>query len=228
MTDALSQSKEDTLLRSVGKGASKPSIGVETDVDVISYNCSSQERALRRKLPALEIINEQFTHHFSTSFFDFLKKPVEVSTQAINIQSFSEYTGSLSSTANINVVRFFSLKGQALVVMDSQFIFMVVDHFFGGNGQFVNKTEGRDFSPTERRVISLIMDFLVKDLQEAWKPVMDVDMEHVNSEISPKASHIIDLSELVMVSTTFVEIKGGSGKIDIVLPHSVIGQVNGL
>jgi flagellar motor switch protein FliM len=226
--DTLSSDEVDVLLHSVDEGGItlKCSSESESTVSIANYDLIGQEGIVRGRIPTLERINERFSRHFSVSLFDFLKKPADISTKDVKVLPFSDYTQSLSALDNLNIIHFPSLKNQALVVMESQLIFTAVDHFFGGSGQFVNKAERSDFSPTEMRIIRLMMDLLCKDLQQAWKPVIDIDMKYVSSEINPQATHIIAPLERVVVLTLFVALKGGGGNINIVLPFSILDSIN--
>jgi flagellar motor switch protein FliM len=38
-------------------------------------------------------------------------------------------------------------------VLDPNLVFLVVDNLFGGDGRFHTRVEGRDFTPTEQRII---------------------------------------------------------------------------
>jgi len=120
------------------------------------------------------------------------------------------------------------LRGRALIVMEPRLVFTAVDNFFGGGGQFYNKVEGREFTPTEMRIIRLIIDLVFKDLKEAWKPVMDMDFEYMNSEVNPQFANIVSPSEIVVISTIHIELEGGGGDLNIALPYSMIEPIREL
>jgi len=112
--------------------------------------------------------------------------------------------------------------------MEPRLVFTAVDNFFGGGGQFYNKVEGREFTPTEMRIIRLILDMVFKDLAEAWKPVMDIDFEYINSEVNPQFANIVSPSEIVVISTIHVELEGGGGDINIAMPYTMIEPIREL
>ena len=229
MTDTLSQDEVDTLVCIVDKGDFEPtSDSTPNDPQIATYDLENQESRVQRRIPALDLINKQFAHHFSNSLFNFLKKPADVSVDVIKIQTFSDYLQNIEAPSSLNIVHLLPLKGRALIVMEPQLVFTAVDNFFGGSGQLFNKAERSDFSPTETRIINLLMDLLFKDLQKAWKPVMDIDMEHIGSETNAQFAHILSPSELVAVSTFSVKLKGGSGNMNIVLPYSMIEPIKAL
>ncbi len=228
--DLLSQDEIDALLHGVDDG------DVETDAaesneqhtGVREYDFNSQERIVRGRMPTLEMVNERLARYFRISLFNFLRRSAEISISGIQVLKFSEYIQSLFVPTNLNIVRFAPLRSRALIVMEPRLVFTAVDNFFGGGGQFYNKVEGREFTPTEMRVIRLIIDLLFKDLKEAWKPVMELEFEYMNSEVNPQFANIVSPAEIVIVSTIHVELEGGGGDINIAMPYAMIEPIRDL
>lgn len=223
--DLLSQDEIDALLHGVDEG----DIDVETDFGDDSsarpFNFNGQERIVRGRMPTLEMINERFVRYFRVSLFNFLRRTAEVSNSGIQIQKFSEYVQSLFVPTNLNIVKFLPLRGRGLIVMEPQLVYTAVDNFFGGGGQFYNKVEGREFTPTELRIISLMVEMAFKDLGEAWRPVMDMNFEYLGSEVNPQFANIVSPSDVVVISTFHVELEGGGGDINIIMPYSMIDPI---
>jgi len=227
--DLLSQDEIDALLHGVDDGDVETETAVEEDQSGIrNYDFNSQERIVRGRMPTLEMVNERLARYFRISLFNFLRRSAEISISGIQVLKFSEYIQSLFVPTNLNIVRFSPLRSRALIVMEPRFVFTAVDNFFGGGGQFYNKVEGREFTPTEMRVIRLIIDLLFKDLKEAWKPVMDLEFEYMNSEVNPQFANIVSPAEIVIVSTIHVELEGGGGDINIAMPYAMIEPIRDL
>lgn len=228
--DLLSQDEIDALLHGVDDG----DVETAADDDDFSrgaarpYDFNSQERIVRGRMPTLEMVNERFARHFRIALFNFLRRAAEISVSGIQVQKFSEFIQGLFVPTNLNVIRMSPLRGRALIVMEPRLVFTAVDNFFGGGGQFYNKVEGREFTPTEMRIIRLIIDMIFKDLAEAWKPVMDIDFEYINSEVNPQFANIVSPSEIVVISTIHVELEGGGGDINIAMPYSMIEPIREL
>jgi len=227
--DLLSQDEIDALLHGVDEG------DIDTHHDdeevqrgIRSYDFNSQERIVRGRMPTLEMVNERFARHFRIALFNFLRRAAEISVSGIQVQKFSEFIQGLFVPTNLNVIRISPLRGRALIVMEPRLVFTAVDNFFGGGGQFYNKVEGREFTPTEMRIIRLILDMIFKDLTEAWKPVMDVEFEYINSEVNPQFANIVSPSEIIVISTIRVELEGGGGDINIAMPYTMIEPIREL
>jgi flagellar motor switch protein FliM len=120
------------------------------------------------------------------------------------------------------------LKGTGLFVIDPKLVFIVVDNFFGGEGRFYNKIEGREFTPTEQRVISMLLDQIFKDLENAWKPIKPLKIEYQSSEVNPHLANIVSPTEVVVVSTFRVDLEGGGGDLHVTMPYSMIEPIRDL
>lgn len=229
VNDLLTQDEIDALLHGVSSGE------VETEDDhpvadgeVTEYDFTSQDRIVRGRLPTLEIVNERYARQLRLSFFNMLRRNTEISTTGVQMVKFAEYAHSLFVPASLNLVRIHPLKGTALVVIDPNLVFTIVDNFFGGDGRFHAKVEGREFTPTEQRIIKLILDLAFRELKEAWSPVLPIDVEFLNMEVNPSFANIVSPSEVVVVCPFHVELEGGGGDMHVTMPYSMVEPIREL
>ena len=223
-TDLLSQDEIDALLHGVDSGA------VETEPppepgEARSYDFASQDRIVRGRLPTLEMINERFARTWRIGLFNLLRRSADLSVRGVELVRFGEYMHSLQVPTNLNLVKMKPLRGTALVVYEPRLVFSVVDNFFGGNGKYHTRIEGREFTPTEMRVIQLLLKQTFADLVEAWAPVMPVEFEYLNSEVNPHFANIISPREYIVVSKFHVELEGGGGEFHVSLPYSMLEPI---
>ncbi|HQU15079.1 MAG: flagellar motor switch protein FliM [Chromatiales bacterium 21-64-14] len=227
--ELLSQEEIDALLHGVSSG------DVDTDGDdaappgeARSYDFTSQDRIVRGRLPTLEMINERFARYFRISLFNLLRRSGEISVNGVQMLKFAEYVHSLYVPTSLNLVRIKPLHGTALVVLDPKLVFIIVDNFFGGDGRFPTKIEGREFTPTERRVIRMILDQSFKDLKQAWAAVLPIDFEYLSSEVNPQFANIVSPTEVVVVNSFHVELDGGGGDLHVAMPYAMIEPIREL
>ena len=230
LDDLLSQDEIDALLHGVDEGEVKTEDeeGNFSGEGARPYDFTSQDRIVRGRMPTLEMVNERFARYFRISLFNLLRRTAEVAFTGIQVAKFSEFVNSLFVPTNLNLIRFKPLRGRALIVMEPTLVFTAVDNYFGGSGQFYNKIEGREFTPTEMRIIQILLEMAFKDLKEAWRPVMDVQFEYLNSEVNPQFANIVSPSEIVVTSTIHIELEGGGGDFHICLPYSMIEPIREL
>jgi len=221
--DLLSQDEIDALLHGVDDGDIRP----EEDIDaagVRSYDLTSNDRIVRGRMPTLEMINERFARYTRISMFNFLRRSADVASGGVQIMKFGEYVHTLYVPTSLNLVKMRPLRGTALFIMDAKLVFKLVDNFFGGDGRHA-KIEGREFTPTEVRVVQLVLSQIFNDMMEAWAPIMKLEFEYVGSEVNPAMANIVSPSEVVVVSTFHIELDGGGGDLHLTIPYSMIEPI---
>ena len=223
MQDLLSQDEIDALLHGVDEG----SVDTESDIEdgsAQSYDLTSQDRIVRGRMPTLEMVNERFARYTRLSLFNLLRRPADVAVGGIHVQKFGEYVHTLYVPTSLNMIKLRPLRGTGLIVLDAKLAFKLVDNFFGGDGRYA-KIEGREFTPTELRVVEMVLQEAFVDLKEAWKSVLSIDFEFVNAEVNPSMANIVSPSEVVLVSSFHIELDGGGGDMHITLPCSMIEPI---
>lgn len=225
MSDLLSQDEIDALLHGVDDVEEEE---VSDALDARAYDFSSQDRIVRGRMPTLEIVNERFARHMRISMFNMMRRAAEVSINGVQMLKFGEYVHTLFVPTSLNMVRFSPLKGTALITMEARLVFILVDNFFGGDGRFHAKIEGREFTPTERRIVQLLLKIIFEDYKEAWAPVMDVEFDYLDSEVNPAMANIVSPTEVVVVSSFHIEVDGGGGDFHITMPYSMIEPIREL
>ena len=221
--DLLSQDEIDALLHGVDDGLVQAESAAEPG-SVKSYDLTSQDRIVRGRMPTLEMINERFARYTRISMFNLLRRSADVAVGGVQVMKFGEYVHSLYVPTSLNLVKIKPLRGTALFILDAKLVFKLVDNFFGGDGRHA-KIEGREFTPTELRVVRMVLEQAFIDLKEAWQAIMEVNFEYINSEVNPAMANIVGPSEAIVVSTFHIELDGGGGDLHVTMPYSMIEPV---
>ncbi|MBN9286711.1 MAG: flagellar motor switch protein FliM [Gammaproteobacteria bacterium 39-13] len=225
MDPTLNQDELDSLLNAEGTKAADyidPTVPRQ-------YDLANHDKNIYNRISTLGLINEKFTRNLRVSLYNILRKSVEVSIQSLDICKFEEYSNSLAVPTSINMIKMHPLKGTALFVADSGLVFTVVENFFGGEGKVQHKTDAKEFTPTEHRIIKLMLDIFFKDLQEAWSSLLDIQFDYKGMESNPSMVNVFNLSEVIIISRFRIELEGGGGgDFQICLPYSMIEPIREL
>ena len=227
MSDLLSQDEIDALLHGVDD-VEEEVVSQAPQSGVATFDFSSQDRIVRGRMPTLELVNERFARHMRISLFNMMRRTAEVSINGVQMLKFGEYVHSLFVPTSLNMVRFRPLKGTALITMEARLVFILVENFFGGDGRYHAKIEGREFTPTERRIIQMLLKLVFEDYKEAWAPVMDVSFEYLDSEVNPAMANIVSPTEVIVVSSFHIELDGGGGDFHVAMPYSMLEPIREL
>lgn len=225
-TDLLSQDEIDALLNGVDSGEVETSSGEGAAAQGLrSYDFTSQDRIVRGRMPTLEMINERFARNLRISLFNLLRRAPTITVEGVQMTKFGEYVQSLYVPSNLNMVKVRPLRGTALCVLNPKLVFSLVDCFFGGDGRFHAKIEGRDFTATELRIIKKVLERVFADLKEAWGPVFGLGFEYVGSEVNPQFANIVTPSEVVVVCSFHIGLDSAGGELHVTLPYSMLEPI---
>lgn len=222
--DILSQEEVDALLRGVTGE-------VEEEADegggggIRDYDIGRQERIVRGRMPTLEIINERFARNLRVGLFNFMRRNAEISVGPVRVLKYSEFIRNLVVPTNLNVVQIKPLRGAALFIIDPSLVFLVVDHLFGSDGRYHVRVEGRDFTPTEQRIIQRLLDVIFAEYRKSWEPVFAVEFAYIRSEMNTQFANIATPTEVVVAVTFKIELGAGGGDFHVCMPYSMIEPI---
>ena len=226
MSEALlSQAEVDALLEGVTGESQQIAKEVPVTEGVRGYNLSSQERIVRGRMPTMEIVNERFSRNLRLGLFNFIRRSPEISVGAVKAQKYSAFLRELVVPTNFNVMAVRPLRGNGLVVCEPTLLFGVIDSLFGGNGKFHTRIEGRDFSPTEQRVITRLMEVVAEEYKKAWASVYPLELHYLRSEMQPQFATVATPSEIVVTTSFTLEIGDITGSLHICIPYSTLEPI---
>ena len=240
-TQLLSNEELDALSQGVLSGEIEVDTGVNMGASVVKHDLAAEDSSLGVNVTSLDMIDERFIRLFRLGMLEVLRTSPRINPTKVQIVRFGDYLKKLKAPLSVNTVRMQPLRGSVMVVIDPYVVFSSLDSFFGGfgnggmGGTKRGSTEdederpqpvlasGRLFTPTESRIIRLILNIFFRSMKEAWSPVMKVDFDIVGSEINPHFAQIADENDLVVISRFESEgRKDGAGFVDIVYPYNAL------
>jgi flagellar motor switch protein FliM len=221
----LSQDEVDALLQGITGESQKLEEEEVQHGSIRNYDIASQERIVRGRMPTMEIINERFARNIRIGLFNFIRKSPEISIGGIKVQKYSAFLREIVVPTNFNIVSVRPLRGSGLVVCDPTLVFAVIDSLFGGAGKFHTRIEGRDFSPTEQRIITRLVDVVTDEYKKAWHGIYPLELEYQRSEMQPQFANIATPSEIVVATSFTLEIGDTTGTIHFCIPYSTLEPI---
>ena len=221
----LSQDEVDALLQGItGESQKLDEVPVD-DGAVRDYDLASQERIVRGRMPTMEIINERFARNIRIGLFNFIRKSPEISIGSIKVQKYSAFLREIVVPTNFNIVSVRPLRGSGLIVCDPALVFAVIDALFGGAGKYHTRIEGRDFSPTEQRIIGRLVDVITAEYKKAWTGIYPLELDYQRSEMQPQFANIATPSEIVVATSFTLEIGDTGGTIHFCIPYATLEPI---
>jgi len=229
-TSLLTPDELSSLAEGVKDGSIPVDTGFNTKARIKKYDLASEDSSLGVNVSSLDMINERFIRVFRLGLLEMLRTSPKVNGTQVQIVRFGDYLKGLKAPMSVNMIRMNPLRGYSIVVIDPTVVFSSLDTFFGGFGRGVGDLPpSRMFTPTESRIINMILEVFFKSLKEAWSPILPLEFELVSSEINPQFAQIADENDLVIL--TRFEAEGNidaQGFIDLVYPYSSLKPIREL
>ncbi|KAK3604230.1 hypothetical protein CHS0354_002038 [Potamilus streckersoni] len=205
MQQVLSQSEIDALLTGLADGDFKTNLDISAgDDDVLGYDLANQDRIIRGRMPTLDIIHDRFVRMFRLTLSSSLRKVIDIGVRSTELVKFGEFVNTLPVPSSLNLFRMNPLRG---------------------TGELENKTDGRDFTSIEQKIIKRIAIQALEDLYSAWRPVFAVNISYARSEVNPQFVSIVPQSEMVIVVTFDIEMGKAPMSMILCIPFSMIEPV---
>ncbi len=225
MSKILEQDEVDALLRGLSGGDVETETEIpEDDSGVVAFDLANQDRIIRGRMPVLEIVNDRFARLCTNALANTMRKRVDINPISIDMSKFGDFMRSLPVPTSISIFKMDPLRGNALLVVDSRLVFALVENFFGGAGS-QPKVEGRDFTPIEQAIVERVVNIALSNMEESWKPVHEVHVEMVRTEVNPQFAAIVPPSDVVIVVTFEVELENAIGSLIVCLPYATMEPI---
>ena len=221
----LSQDEVDALLQGITGESQKLEVEDVPTGSVRNYDIASQERIVRGRMPAIDIVSERFARNIRQGLFNLIRKSPEVSIGGIKVQKFSAFLHEIVVPTNFNIVSVKPLRGNGLIVCDPTLVFAVIDALFGGAGKYRTRIEGRDFSLTEQRIIARLIEVVTAEYKKAWSDIYPLELEYQRSEMQPQFANIATPSEIMVTTSFTLEIGESIGTIHFCIPYSTLEPI---
>ncbi len=223
----LSQDEIDALLKGVATGVveTAPKQETEAPAAVTAFNFAGQDRVVRGRMAALDIIHDRFTKLLSTTFTRSLHHSVEITILGTEIMKFGTVMSRLPLPSSLIIFKMDPLRGNGLWAMDASLVYLLTDYYFGGGGETHVKPEGRDFTPIQLRIIRNIGALALLDLEKAWKGAHAVKAEVLRVESNPQFAMVITARELALVVTLQLEIANSTKEFFLCYPYSMLEPI---
>jgi flagellar motor switch protein FliM len=207
----ISEEEVSALLEKDGADAVRP------------YDFAAQ-RINRTQLPLLEVIAKTFADRASASLSALLSRDASMQFTSLETGKSPDLQAALPVPASLATVKLKPLPGNAFVSVEPNLLLTLMDAFFGGKGR-PNSDPQAAIAPAAQRFLALMLKSFAPDLQAAWSPVTPLELELVKQEINPRLVQLGAAHESLLVLRFTVEFAAMSGRMDWLLPESLLAPI---
>lgn len=219
--ETLSQQEIDALLSAVHSGAVPVTPGGATaNPTAIRYNFRRPSRVSKEQLRGLQLVHEDFAKMAAVSMSGMLRTLVDVELEAVEQAAYAEYVLAIASPTCAFLFNMEPLKGGAVLEINPQIAFVIIDRLLGGHGR--GNVAVRDLTEIERAVIERVAIRSMVDLQQAWQQVGAFIFRVLNLETNPQLIQVTSPNEVVIVGTFRIKIGEITGGISLAYPYLLL------
>lgn len=222
----LNKEEIDALLSAVFSGqldVDKEIARIESG-GVMKYDLFSTE-ARRGFVPNLDIIYDSFIRFNRVSISNRLRKIVEIRKVGARVYKFDDFLQTLPSPACMAIFKIDPLKGAALISMDSNLVFTIVESILGGSGLCSIPESGRMFTTIELRIIQKVVKDALQDMEKAWAPLGATKMSVLRMEMNPRLVNIVPPEYQIVTMELEIEVDEVKGSMVFAIPSTTIEPI---
>jgi len=221
----LSQEEIDALLGAMAKGEDEFEAEAESQpvVDVQPYDLTSQSVMLRDQFNALEEINDKFSNVLQKYLSTTLQNSLDVQFVSTEMVRFGEFLQGFSNPTSFNIFTMEPLIGSALLVLEPNLVFSLIDCMFGGTGKPVEQE--REFTLIEMRMMKKFAVEVLNSMENAWSVVYPIRNLLKKTETKPEFVHLVNPNDLMMIIVFSISGKEFSGNLHICVSYLMLEPI---
>lgn len=185
------------------------------------YDFRRPDKFSKEQLRTLQMLHETFARQAGTGLSAFLRSPVNIELISLEQVPYDEYLRSISQSV-FTIMSIPPLTGQAVLEIEFNLVFTMIDKLLGGPGRSLNRTMLTDI---ERPLLRQIVERTFSAFKSAWEGVVVVNPGIEGMETSAQFVQIAPPSDIVV--TILFEVKVGSsrGAMSLCIPYLVLKPI---
>ncbi|WP_378951836.1 flagellar motor switch protein FliM [Pelosinus sp. sgz500959] len=224
-SDILSQSEIDELLSALSTGmVSAEEIKDEQKQKKIKvYDFKRPDKFSKDQIRTLYMLHEHFARLVNTYLSGSLRTIVHIDVASVDQLTYEEFIRSLPSPSVIGVFQMAPLKGNAILEINPNIVFSIIDRLFGGPG--LPPAKIRALTDIEDAIIRRVINKTLECFQEAWKQVVNIQPKIDVIETNPQFTQIVPPNDMVVIVTLHIKIGQAEGLINLCIPYLVVEPI---
>ena len=223
-TEALITSEERATLMA---GLENGRIDTQGEIgagDAEPFDFEGQHNAQIRRMHRLEGVHEAFVKNLVSSLEKKYGREPVVELLYVHACRFGEYMDKVETPSALNLIYVIPSQRPALLVLKSTLLFLLVDHYYGGQGSMKGRGDAASFSPTERRMAQQVTEMVSRDLQKAWSNLSALSFESGDMEDNPDNMRIFNSNEIVVELGLRIGFDENLSELQLVMPFAVLEE----
>jgi flagellar motor switch protein FliM len=220
--EVMSQNEIDSLLQLFSSGGDDDIAKMQEaeEKPLKLYDFRRPDKFSKDQLRAIQMIHESFCRSLTTSLSTMVRSMVSVEVVAVDQLAYDEFIHSIVQPTVIGILEMYPLSGNAILEINNQLTFAIIDRLLGGKGEPLRKP--RDLTDIERTVIERVIMKILEHLEESWSTVVDIRYRFETMESNPFFVQVCPGTDMVLLVTMKIQIGEIQGIMNFCVPYFVI------
>ncbi len=207
------------------------------DILGIDFNATGADRSglgalvnsalvAHQRLPVLEAIFDRTARRMSTSLRQMTDEAADVTLDDVSSTRLGDFLESQETGVVIGVIRSQKLESYCLMAADGLLVHAVVDLLLGARRSGASiEAEGRAFTAIELGLAQRVLQALVADFNEAFRPIEEAGFAIERIETTSRFAAIAQDASVCALAKFRIRMGGVSTRLSLLIPHSSIEPV---
>ena len=192
---------------------------------ISKYDFRRVDRIPQDQMRSIHMLHEHFARSFASSLSAYLRDIADVKMAAVEQSSYASFMKSLPDPTLFASVGMRPLDASLAIELNPSLAFPMIDMILGGPGQVTSDT--RNLTEIELNIIEGVIKLAMKDLEGAWRPIMELDFFLEGKGTKAQMFQIVSPAESVIAVSLDVKIGENSGTLNICIPSSLLKVLRG-
>lgn len=206
-----------------GGGGAASSKGPEKAKKGKLYDFKRQTKFSKEQLGTIQLIHETFARLVGTYLSTQLRAYAQATILSVDQLTFEEFIKSIYNPTFITGFRSEKLDGKALIDVNLNVVFTILDRLLGGTGSPLGSV--RQLTEVETQIMQRIMGRILNILREAWINVIDLSPTIEFIESNPQFAQIVPPNDMVLSVVIEIKIHDVTGLLNLCIPYGTVENI---
>ena len=212
-------------MQAIQDGRVAPGLDGESQVPIVPYDLTSQDRIIRGQMPTLDAINDRIASLFGRSLGGRLRLDARVSSGAATLLKFADVQALLAPPTTVGIVTLGGGHGLGAILLEGNLANALLAGALGDRKARPEParggTERSDLTNVERLVLRHLLGLMAEAMSVAWADVLAFRPEVLRFESDPRMAVIAPASDVAILCP--FELTGTlTGRLQLVLPYAAV------
>jgi flagellar motor switch protein FliM len=188
--------------------------------NIAKYDFCRSDRISKDQIRFIQQIHTNFARHYSASLSAYLRALVEVALVSVNQVSYMEFLKIVADPTLFCSLSMPPMHGNLAMELSPPLVFPVIDMLLGGPGK--PPPENRTLTEIEMQIVEGVVQLILSNLKDAWRPVIEVNPQLETTETRPQMLQIVAPGEAVVTVNFEIKVGETSGALNLCIPSMML------